>query len=238
MSQLRVEDMKLKKYEYNKEALIEAVKDSTSYSEVLRKIGIPIQGNNGSTLKRYLEKYEISTAHFTGHQRHNAIKYVPVTEYLNSDRTITSSKLLYKLYREELKEPRCEKCGITEWNGEKLTFQLHHIDGNHNNNTLENLQVLCPNCHSQTDNYCGSASPKEKYYCKECGKELKTKCATGLCFYCAAKKRRKAERPGLEVLLGDITNLGYLGTGRKYGVSDNTIRKWITIYKKELNNTN
>jgi hypothetical protein len=233
MSQLRVEDMKLKKYEYNKEELIKAVKDSTSYSEVLRKIGIPIQGNNGSTLKRYLEKYEISTAHFTGHQRHNAIKYVPVTEYLNSDRIIASSKLLYKLYREGLKEPRCEKCGITEWNGEKLTFQLHHRDGNHNNNTLENLQVLCPNCHSQTDNYCGSASPKEKHYCKECGRELKTNCVSELCFYCASKMRRKVSRPDLETLLNDVEELGYLGTGRKYGVSDSAVRKWIKTYQEE-----
>lgn len=230
--------MKLRKYEYNKEKIIEAVRDSTSYSEVLRKIGIPVQGNNTATLKKLLDEWGIETSHFTGHKIYNGTTYISAKEYLNSNKIIASCKLLNKLYKEEYKEPKCERCGITEWNGEKITFQLHHIDGNHNNNTLENLQVLCPNCHSQTDNYCGNAAPKEKYYCKECGKELKTKCATGLCFYCAIKKRRKAERPDLEVLLGDIANLGYLGTGRKYGVSDNTIRKWITMYKKELNNTN
>lgn len=50
---------------------------------------------------------------------------------------------------------KCEKCGRTEWEGQKIPLCIHHIDGNHINNQIENLQVLCPNCHAQTDNYCG-----------------------------------------------------------------------------------
>lgn len=50
---------------------------------------------------------------------------------------------------------KCEKCGRIEWEGQKIPLCIHHIDGNHINNQIENLQVLCPNCHAQTDNYCG-----------------------------------------------------------------------------------
>lgn len=53
-----------------------------------------------------------------------------------------------------LKEKKCEECGISDtWNGKPLNFELHHIDGDHYNNELSNLQILCPNCHSQTDSY-------------------------------------------------------------------------------------
>jgi predicted HNH restriction endonuclease len=48
---------------------------------------------------------------------------------------------------------KCWECGIKEWNGKKLTFELEHIDGNSDNNSLDNLSLLCPNCHSQTDTY-------------------------------------------------------------------------------------
>ena len=58
------------------------------------------------------------------------------------------------ILRHNLIEYKCSKCGITEWNGHLLHLQLHHKDGNHQNNALENLTFLCPNCHSQTENFC------------------------------------------------------------------------------------
>lgn len=65
-----------------------------------------------------------------------------------------TSKIANFLIRNHHKENKCEICGITEWNGKPITCQLHHIDGNRQNNKLNNLIMLCPNCHSQTDNYC------------------------------------------------------------------------------------
>lgn len=62
-------------------------------------------------------------------------------------------KLKNKLFSAGIKENKCEICGITEWNGQPLNMELHHIDGNRNNFSLNNLQVLCPNCHAQTDNF-------------------------------------------------------------------------------------
>ena len=72
-----------------------------------------------------------------------------------------SEKIKNHLYAAGLKKNVCECCGISEWNGKSISCQLHHIDGNSQNNTLENLQILCPNCHTQTDNY-GSKNAKNK----------------------------------------------------------------------------
>ena len=70
-----------------------------------------------------------------------------------------STKLKHHLLRSKTKDNKCELCGITEWNSNPISLQLHHIDGNPKNNKLENLQILCPNCHTQTDNY-GSKNAK------------------------------------------------------------------------------
>lgn len=81
---------------------------------------------------------------------------------LFAGRILTASeKIKRHLYAAGFKENKCECCGITEWNGKPISCQLHHIDGNPQNNKLENLQILCPNCHTQTDNY-GSKNAKNK----------------------------------------------------------------------------
>ena len=73
----------------------------------------------------------------------------------------STSHLNDRLLKEGIKEYKCECCGNTEWMGKPIMLELHHIDGDHNNNKLENLQMLCPNCHSITDNF---KSKKMKHY--------------------------------------------------------------------------
>lgn len=119
--------------------------------------------------------------------------------------------------------------------GEPIPLQLDHIDGNHTNNKLENLQILCPNCHAKTPTYCGKnikQNPKQKpkqkeNLCIECSTSLKTKSKTGLCLSCSLKKRRKVDRPSKEQLLEELKENSYVSVGKKYGVSDNSIRKWL-----------
>lgn len=72
-----------------------------------------------------------------------------------------SEKIKRHLIAASLKTNKCECCGITEWQGMPISCQLHHIDGNPSNNTFENLKILCPNCHTQTDNY-GSKNAKNR----------------------------------------------------------------------------
>jgi hypothetical protein len=79
----------------------------------------------------------------------------PLETYLIADRPHNRGNLKRRLLREGLKEPRCELCGVAEWQGKPLALALHHMNGDGHDNRLENLQLLCPNCHSQTDNFSG-----------------------------------------------------------------------------------
>ena len=86
---------------------------------------------------------------------------IPTESILTGEhgKAYTSSKLRKRLIDEGDKENKCEGCGLSEWMGKILTLELHHIDGNHINNKLENLSILCPNCHSLTPNH---SKPKNK----------------------------------------------------------------------------
>ena len=101
------------------------------------------------TLNRYLEKMDIQ---YVGNQGGKGIKsdpkYKTAIEYIQSNGEIKSSKLKDKLIRDGLKENKCECCGINSWLGVNLVLELHHKNGNHYDNSLENLMILCPNCHS------------------------------------------------------------------------------------------
>ena len=102
-----------------------------------------------STLNLYLEKMGID---YAGNQGGIGINktyshYETAKEYADSA-YVKSSKLKDKLIKEGLKEDKCEICGISTWQGIKIVLELHHKNGNHYDNDLNNLQVLCPNCHS------------------------------------------------------------------------------------------
>lgn len=146
------------------------VKNSLSIAEVARLVGIDNNKINTSVYReihKRIDKLKLDTSHFTGGawnvgDRFRKIdKGYPLNEVLvkNSSYKCTNS-LKLKLFNEGVKERRCECCGITEWNGKPAPLQLHHIDGDNTNNSLENLQVLCPNCHAQTDNYCSKNKKK------------------------------------------------------------------------------
>ena len=80
---------------------------------------------------------------------------IPISELVLEGRNTMRGHLKRRLLREGLLEPKCYNCGITEWRGKPVSLELHHIDGNGKNNRLENLCLLCPNCHSQTTSWGG-----------------------------------------------------------------------------------
>ena len=109
------------------------------------------------TLNSYLEKMNI---HYDGKKdwaRNKQLDthYKPIIEYIKQD-NVKGHVLKQKLIREGLREDKCEICGITYWQGVHLPLELHHKDGNHYNNNLDNLQILCPNCHSIQEGNAGA----------------------------------------------------------------------------------
>ena len=151
----------MSKYKYTDEQLIEAVKTSLSIAEVCRKLGIKAVGGNYATIHNKINKLNLDTTHFTGKAWNQGLKYKVVVpakslqEILKENTPYPSYKLKLRLIKEGLKEEKCECCGNIEWLGQPIKLELHHINGNHNDNRLENLQLLCPNCHAYTDNYRG-----------------------------------------------------------------------------------
>jgi Zn finger protein HypA/HybF involved in hydrogenase expression len=139
-------------------------------------------------------------------------------------------KIKKRLIEERLVENKCAICGMEpEWNGKPLVLILDHIDGVGDNCLIENLRLLCPNCNSQTETFAGRNRKNItiKHLCLRCGMKIGSNTKHELCNKCFNKKfKTKVERPGLETLKEKIKELGYCGTGRLYGVSDNAIRKW------------
>ena len=114
-----------------------------------------------STLNSYLEKMGISySGNKSGKGFSKTKDRMSLEDYLNNSKDIQSNKVKKKLLQEGIKEYKCESCGLTEWLGQPIPLELHHIDGNRYNNTIENFQLLCPNCHAFTESYRGKNSKK------------------------------------------------------------------------------
>lgn len=151
----------MKKVEWTKELLNEIVPKCTSYSEVLRKIGLKPLGSNPKTLKKKLDEFNIDYSHFTGQgwNKYGHPKFgnsgKPLSAVLDVNSSLSTANVRKRLLNNKIKSNVCEICGISEWNGFPIVCELHHINGDSTDNRIENLQMLCPNCHSQTDNYCG-----------------------------------------------------------------------------------
>lgn len=114
-------------------------------------------GCKQETLNSYLNKMGIE---YKGQQaKKGQVKgnsYKPAEYYINSNKSIHSSKLRDKLIRDGIKEKKCELCGLSTWMGKELPLELHHKDGNHYNNELSNLEIVCPNCHSIQEGNSGA----------------------------------------------------------------------------------
>lgn len=169
---------------YSKEKLNEIIKKSTSYAEVLKRLEMKPSGGNQQTLKKYILKHGINISHFL-HQAWKRGKTsnnkVDIEEYLSNKRPIYSHPLKLKLIKEGYFDHKCYKCNLTEWQGEKIPIQLHHIDGNSSNNNLDNLIILCPNCHALTDTFCGK-NTSLKNNCTKCNIPIRK--SNSLCHKC------------------------------------------------------
>ncbi|MFZ4500433.1 MAG: HNH endonuclease signature motif containing protein [Minisyncoccia bacterium] len=148
------------------ENLIAAVKDSLSVRQVIKKLGLIEAGGNYVQIQQRIKALNIDISHFTGKgwNKGGVFRPIPLQELsslLINGSLVQSHKLKKRLFREGLKKPQCELCN---WSKESLDgripVELDHINGNRFDNRIENLRILCPNCHSLQPTHRGKNKKK------------------------------------------------------------------------------
>lgn len=130
---------------YNDNELEIAIKNSFSISQTLKNLNLTNCSDNYPTIRREIKRLNLDISHFKGRGCNHDKKLKNWDEYKTNS---ALKKQLVKYYGN-----KCQKCGIDSWFGKQIVLELHHIDGNGDNNNIENLKLLCPNCHSQTNNW-------------------------------------------------------------------------------------
>jgi len=146
---------------WNEQQLKSAVENSKSYRQVLHKLGLIEAGGNYEQIRKYIKEYNFDIKHFTGKVWNKGLRGIgkprlSLESILVKNSSYQSFKLKKRLFVAGIKKQKCEKCGWAQKNADGyLPLELDHINGDHNDNRLENLRVLCPNCHSLKPNHRG-----------------------------------------------------------------------------------
>jgi hypothetical protein len=148
------------KTRHTKEDFAKAVEQSSSIAGMCRHLGIKPCGGNYRLMHNAIKKFNLNTSHFTGKGWNVDLKFRPfegkeINDILVDGSTYQSYKLKRRLLREGVKQHICEHCGLSEWQGIPIPLELHHKNGRNTDNRLENISLLCPNCHALTDSYRG-----------------------------------------------------------------------------------
>jgi hypothetical protein len=234
---------------FSEEDLHEAIAQAGCWVDVLRYLGYRAKGGNHRTVKRWAREWAISTDHFNPYerQRRSGLSRIkPLAEAMVENSSYHRGRLKERLLAEGIKQPVCEICGQGEfWNGRRMSLVLDHINGVSNDHRLENLRILCPNCNATLDTHCGRNLPRERS-CAACGRGFAPRhirhryCSLGCWGHVHSSerrgvpqpKRRKVERPSYEQLKAELEASNFCAVGRKYGVSDNAVRKWVRMYER------
>lgn len=156
----------MKPRKWTQQQLCEAVEKSASIRQVLQCLGLREAGGNYTQIKKYLNSYNLNTLHFKGRAWNKGLKGVgkprkSLEEILLENNYFQSYKLKKRLFASELKKACCEECGWAKVAEDgRVPLELDHINGNSRDNRLENLRILCPNCHSLKATHRGKNKKK------------------------------------------------------------------------------
>ncbi len=241
---------------YTERGAREAVAVSWSYTEALRRLRLRAAGGNHALFRKWVDDvWRMPTDHFDPYRRLRGaqpnVRATPLEEILVEHSSYQRGRLKRRLYEAGLKRPICEICGQDEnWRSRKMALILDHINGVPDDNRLDNLRIVCPNCSATFDTHRGRknvAQPVE-LDCARCGKPFVVKrpkqryCSRACGIRWDRRERmrgvpipqlRRVERPPYERLLREIEETSYVAVGRRYGVTDNAIRKWVRQYERE-----
>ena len=220
------------------------LEESINWSDLATKCGYNCT-SNFRTLKKRIKKEKLDSLHLDKYIRINnkVVNKKPIEELCIENGFSATSTIKNRLFKDLKWEHKCSNCNLTKWKSIRhdgkeipIPLELDHINGNNKDHRLENLRLLCSNCHATTSTFKGRNKYCEKKpdnLCMDCNKVINRQ--SKRCKSCSAKiynKRKVENRPTLEQLLNDKKNMSMLKIGKKYGVSDNCIRKWIKNYKE------
>jgi ribosomal protein L40E len=224
------------KKQYIEEHLNEAI-------ECIRKEGrvwpaCNLLGIKQQTLTKYLKKAGVDYTKMLkprGFTLLHVHKRLPAEHYLKKDKYTMPSKLRRILISEGIKENKCEVCGKSTWMGKPIPLELHHINRNRYDNRLENLKILCSNCHMQEHNYSNfkdsklkaPVALKKQRLCVECGKTISKRAKR--CRRCASKLRLELNaRLTPENIIKTVADKGsFLQAAKEFGCSGNNLVKFL-----------
>ena len=150
------------KSQYTKEDVIVAVAENKSIAGVLRQLNLRPIGGNYKTIHRLINEYGLDTSHFTGQGWNVGLGFKPKQTIADNEIFVEESDYrcswrLRERYKKATGIHYCEECHLSEWQGQPIPLEIHHVNGKNTDNRLENLKLLCPNCHALTNNYRGRA---------------------------------------------------------------------------------
>ena len=269
----------MKNTSYSAEEISNIVKENYSIAECLRALNLRPAGGNYKWLNKIIKLNNLDTSHFTGQGWNKGKKLglskkaIPLSEILiENSNYVSTNSLRKRLLKEGIKPPVCECCNNDTWNNKPIPLELDHKNGVNTDHRLENLQLLCPNCHAQTPHYRGknklsalnerrevdrvkfgetltdnADDNPEPSSVKRKGVETLRRgpklCSCGEPIRFQSKRCRKCDvadrktvRPSPFQLLRDFEELkSFVQVGKKYGVRDNSVRKWCKTYQIDDN---
>lgn len=198
--------------EYSIAELITIVNNHNTLTKLLEFFGLRAAGGNYKQLHKYFSDNNIDYTHIKNYKCHSRPKNSVIPDFNENSKT-TRRVIKKYIIKYNLIEYKCACCGIIDsWANKPLTLQIDHINGVYNDNRLENLRFLCPNCHSQTNTFAGKNSSKSK-------KKIKT--------ITPKPRNKKINWPEPSELIVLLKNKSYTEVGKLLGVSDNAIRKHL-----------